>query len=227
VTDLLRSEALAATRIVVRPLANPLSLGFLGLTFATVMSSSLELGWVPQSESHTLGLGILAFTVTVQLVSCVFGFLTRDMVAASGMGVLAGTWAAVALAMITSPPGSATPAVGMFYAVGATAILMPAVAAAEAKRLAAAVNVGTALRWGLSSVYQFSASPLWKEASGVAGVVLAVLALYASLAFELEDQSRRTVLPTLRRGEGLTAMTGSLGAQVEHAAHEAGVRKQI
>lgn len=212
---------------MVRPLANPLSLGFLGLTFATVISSSLELGWVPSSEGHTLALGILAFTVTVQLIACVFGFLTRDMVAASGMGVLAGTWAAVSLAMLTSPPGSARPASGMFFSVGAVAILMPAVAAAEAKGLAAAVNVGTAARWGLSAVYQFSAAPGWKEASGVFGVVLGVLALYASLAFELEDQNRRTILPTLRRRQGLAAMTGGLDVQMEHAPHEAGVRKQL
>jgi hypothetical protein len=54
-----------------------------------------------------------------------------------------------------------------------------------------------------------------------------VLALYASLAFEIEDQVRKTVLPTFRRKAGTTAMRGDLAAQVSAVANEAGVRKQL
>jgi hypothetical protein len=53
------------------------------------------------------------------------------------------------------------------------------------------------------------------------------VALYAALAFEVEDQRRRTVLPTFRRGSGVSAMTGDLAARVAKAHNEAGVRKQL
>lgn len=67
----------------------------------------------------------------------------------------------------------------------------------------------------------------WQTAAGVTGILLGMLALYAALAFELEDQRRRTVLPTLRKGGGLTAMRADLPAQVDEVANEAGVRKQL
>lgn len=219
--------AIGATRVVLRPMANPLSLGFLGLAFATLLFSSLELGWVPVSQGHQLALAVLVFTVPVQLVSCVFGFLTRDMVAASGMGVLQGTWGAIALNTLLSPQGSTSAALALIMLVAAAALIMPAIGAAQGKLLAAAVNIGTALRWAVTAAYELGGASDWKIAAGSVGVALGVLALYASLAFEIEDQKRRTVLPTFRRGAGAVAMTGDLAAQVPAVANEAGVRKQV
>lgn len=216
-----------ATRVVLRPMANPLSLGMLGLAFATVVFSGVELGWVPAASAHTLAVAVLVFTVPVQFVSCVFGFLTRDMVAASGMGVLAGTWGATALSTLGSPPGSTSPALGLILAVSATAILMPVIGAARSKLLAAAVMTGTALRWAVTAGYEFGGGEAWKVTAGGVGVALGVLALYSSLAFEIEDQTRKTVLPTFRRGAGAVAMTGDLADQVTSVANEAGVRKQL
>ena len=216
-----------ATRVVLRPLANPLSLGYLGLFFATLVVASTELGWVPTSQSHVLGIGILVLTVPLQLISCVFGFLVRDDVCATGMGVQAGIWAMVGVTHLVSKPGSTSPAVGLMLILGTFAVLMPASGAVKSKVLAAAVFYTTATRWAVTSVYEFSSAPTWKTAAGAAGILLAVLALYASLAFELEDQQRRTILPTFRRGSGRQAMTGQLAEQVAHVANEAGVRKQV
>lgn len=215
------------SRVVLRPLANPLSLGFLGLFFATMLLAGDELGWVPASQSHLLDVGILVFTVPTQGIACIYGFLCRDLVAATGMGVEFGTWATVGVGRLLSPPTATNPALGYILVLGAVAVLMPAVAAANSKVLAALVLCSTALRWVLTATYQLSTAPALKTAAGAQGVFLAALALYASLAFELEDQRRRTVLPTLRRGSGEVAMTGSLGAQVEKVANEAGVRKQL
>jgi succinate-acetate transporter protein len=215
------------SRVLLRPLANPLSLGFLGLFFATMLLAGDELGWIPASQSHLLDIGILVFTVPAQAVACVYGFLCRDLVAATGMGVEFGTWAAVGAGRLLSPPAATSPALGYILVLGAVAVLIPAVAAASSKVLAALVLCSTALRWGLTAAYQFSTTPAWKTAAGAQGVFLAVLGLYASLAFELEDQRRRTVLPTLRRGSGEVAMIGSLASQVEKVANEAGVRKQL
>jgi succinate-acetate transporter protein len=216
-----------AARVVLRPLANPLSLGFLGLAFATLVFSGLEMGWVPVGETKTLALAVLVFTVPAQFISCIFGFLTRDLVAASGMGVLAGTWAATALGTVLSPPGSTSAALGLILVASAAAVLMPAIGAAQAKLLAAAVNIGTALRWAVTAGYEFSGAGDWKLAAGSMGIALGVLGLYASLAFEIEDQMRRTVLPTFRRELGTIAMKGDLAAQVTAVANEAGVRKQL
>ena len=53
----------ALTRITLRPIANPLPLGFLALAGGTLLLSGLQLGWVEPAESHTLGLILIAFVV--------------------------------------------------------------------------------------------------------------------------------------------------------------------
>ena len=219
----------AATRVFLRPLANPLSLGFVGLFLATMLLTGLQLGWVPVTDTHMLALAVLVSTSTVpaRLIACIYGFLTRDSVAATGMGILFGIWASVALISLMSPPGSHSPGLGLVLVLGAAALCMPAAGAAPAKRLAAAVMFSTAVRWGLTAAYEFSGSGTWEVAAGAAGLCLGLVALYATLAFEMEDQNRRTGLPTFRRGAGEVAMVGGLSDQVSRAANEAGVRKQL
>lgn len=214
-------------RIFLRPLATPLSLGFLGTFFSTMLLTGIELGWVPTREYHKLALGVLVFTVPLQLISCVYGFLTRDTVCATGMGVQAGVWAVIGLDHLFSRPSSTTSALGLMLVMGAFAVAMPAIGAATSKRLAAAVMFMTAVRWSVTAGYEFSSSPTWKTAGGAAGILLAVLALYASLAFEIEDQRRSTVLPTFRSGAGKQAIEAPMRMQVDHVANEAGVRKQL
>lgn len=221
------AETSAATRIVLRPLATPLPLGFLGLFVATVVMAGLELGWVPKDQGHVLAIGILLLTVPVQLIACVYGFLVRDLVAGTGMGVLAGTWGLIAVTTLLSPPGALSAGLGLFLVMGGAALCVPAAAAGQSKLLAASVNVTTAVRWWLTAVYELGAPHVWETVAGSVGVALAVLALYAALAFELEDQRRSTVLPVFRRGSGLQAISGDLYEQVSNAANEAGVRKQL
>lgn len=221
------AETSAATRIVLRPLATPLPLGFLGLFVATGVMAGLELGWVPKDQGHVLSIGILLLTVPVQLIACVYGFLVRDLVAGTGMGVLAGTWGLIAVTTLLSPPGAMSAGLGLFLVMAGTALCVPAAAAGQSKLLAASVNLTTAVRWWLTAVYELGAPHVWETAAGSVGVALAVLALYAALAFELEDQRRSTVLPVFRRGSGLQAISGDLYEQVSKAANEAGVRKQL
>jgi succinate-acetate transporter protein len=45
------AEHLAVSRIVLRPIGNPLPLGFLALSVATVGFSVLQLDWIPSSRS--------------------------------------------------------------------------------------------------------------------------------------------------------------------------------
>ncbi len=217
----------AATRIILRPLATPLPLGFLGLFMATMLLAGLQLGWVPQSQQHVLAVGILAFTVPVQFIACIYGFLVRDLVAGTGMGLLAGSWGTVGVDMLVSHPGARSAGVAWLLVLAGCSLLVPAVAAAQTKLLAGAVNLMAAVRFWVTAVYEWGAPHTWEVAAGAVGVALAALAVYAALAFELEDQRRETVLPTIRRGSGARAMTGDLAQQVSRANNEAGVRKQL
>lgn len=217
----------AITRIVLRPLATPLPLGFLGLFLATMALAGLQLGWVPGSQQTVLAIGILVFTVPVQFIACVYGFLVRDLVAGTGMGLLAGSWGTVGLVLLLSHPGSRSAGLAWILVLAGFTLAIPATAAFQTKMLAGAVNLMAAIRFWVTAVYEWGAPHAWETAAGAVGIALAALAAYAALAFEVEDQRRETVLPTFRRSSGVQAMTGDLVDQVSRAQHEAGVRKQL
>lgn len=213
-------------RAVLRPVGSPLPLGFIGLFIATSSFSALQLGWIGTSQSHTIALAVLVLTVPVQLLAAVFGFLSRDPVAATGMGVLAGTWAAAGLATFTSPPGSTSPGLGVILVAAGAAMLIPAIAA-HAKALAAAVMVLSAVRFAVTGVAEINGAPGWLTAAGWVGVVLALLSLYAALAFELEGAENRGVLPIGRRGPAAAAVSDDDRSDVETLDKEPGVRSQL
>lgn len=219
-------EELASTRIVLRPIANPLSLGFLGLAGATLSAAGLELGWIPPGEHLLTGLVVLIFAPTLQLIACVFGFLGRDAVAATGMGVMAATWAVIGIAILIGKPG-ANAALGTLLMVSSAGVLLSANTAAHSKVVPALVMATTGLRFFTTGLYQLTAVADVKLAAGVLGCVLSAEALYAAIALEIEDVRRQTVLPTLRRNKGTIAMEPSLGRQVEDVANEAGVRRSL
>jgi len=191
-------DASAPTRVVLRPLATPLPLGFLALALATVCFSALQLGWVPPAEGRIAGLVAVSATVPLQLLASVMGFLARDPVAATGMGVLAGTWGVVGLATLTSPPGSTSKELGVLLITAGLCMLVPAVSAG-AKLVPAAVMGTAALRFLVTGAYQLTGSAGWKATAGWVGLILGLLALYAALALELEGSHHRTVLPLGRR----------------------------
>lgn len=137
-------------RVVLRPVGTPLPLGFLALAVATTAFAAVQLGWVPLDQGRVAALAALLFTVPLQLVACVFGFLARDPVAGTGMGVLAGTWAVVGATTLTSPPGSSSPGLGVVLIAAAACLLVPA-AAARGKLVAAAVMALSAVRFAVTA----------------------------------------------------------------------------
>ncbi|UNX56619.1 hypothetical protein MF406_18405 (plasmid) [Georgenia sp. TF02-10] len=48
------TSAAGATRVVLRPLASPLPLGFLALAVATIAFASVQLSWIPQRARFAL-----------------------------------------------------------------------------------------------------------------------------------------------------------------------------
>jgi uncharacterized protein len=224
-----RASALVegAARIVLRPIGNPLPLGFLALAGATLVVSGLQLDWLQPADGKDVALILIAFVFPLQLLVAVFGYLGRDVVAGTAMGLLAGTWLSVGLVKLTSAPGSTSDALGLFLLVAAIAMLIPAAAAGSGKLIPLGVLATTALRFATTGLYELTASPTWQDIAGITGLALCALALYAALAMALEDVQRETSLPVLRRGLGRASLKGNLDDQLAHIEKEAGVREQL
>jgi len=215
------------TRVTLRPIAGPLTLGFGALAVATVVVAGLQLGWIPADETASVALILLAAVVPAQLLTSTLGYLARDGVAGAGMGTLAGTWAAIGLILLTSDPGSTGHAPGLLLLVAAAVMLIPAAGAAMGKFVPAAVLATTAIRFALTGIWELTGGNDWKIASAIVGLILGALAIYAAAALGLEDVAKRTVLPLGRHGEGAKAAAGDIRDQIAGIAHEPGVRQQL
>ena len=189
--------------------------------------SGLQLGWVEPAEGRQVALCILAFTVPLQFTASAFGFLARDGVAATGMGLLSGIWAVVGLVTFTGGPGSTSEALGLFLLLAGLAMWAPASSAAAAKLVPAVVLTIAGLRFVVTGVYQLTSNEAWEDAAGVIGLVLAGFAVYAAYAAEFEDVLKRPLLPLGRRGKGEQAVKGTYAEQIANVAHEPGVRQQL
>ena len=220
-------ETEAMSRLTLRPIASPLPLGFLALAVATFTLAGLQLGWIGPAQQQDAGLVILTFAVPLQGLSTIYGFLARDSAAGTGMALQAGGWLSIGAATFSGRPGHTSGALGLVLVGAGTALLVPAVTAFMSKILASVVMALTAVRFSLTGTYELSSLAGWKEAAGITGVILAAVALYAGLAFELEDSRGATVLPTLRRGAGAKALAGDLPDEIAGVQHEAGVRRKL
>jgi succinate-acetate transporter protein len=216
-----------AGRIVLRPIGNPLPLGFLALAGGTLVVSGLQLGWLEPADGRDVALILVAFVVPLQLLASVLGYLARDVVAGTGMGILAGTWLSIGLVTLTSPAGSTSSALGLFLLAAGAAMLVPAAAAAGSKLVPLAVLGTAGLRFALTGIHQLTESGTWGDVAGYTGLVLCGLGIYAALAMALEDARRKTVLPLMRVGTGREALEDGFEAQLTRIEKEAGIRSQL
>lgn len=221
-----RSEQLQMTRIILRPTGNPLPLGFMALAMGTIGFSSVQLGIVGTSEESTMALAALVLTVPLQLFAAIVGFGARDPIAGTGMAMVSGVWAMLAVTTLTSPPGTTSTAQGILLLTASLALLVPA-SAAQGKLLAAAIMVGSSVRFAITGVAELTGNAGWEIAAGAFGVVLAVMALYAAFGFVLEEVDHPVRLPVFRRGDGAKPLYDDMEVQVEGIAREAGVRHQL
>lgn len=214
-----RRTSSAGGQVFLRPLGTPLPLGFLGLTGGTVSVAGLELGWVAPVEGGHVGLILLAFSVPLQFLTSVLAFLARDPVIGTGMGVLAGTWLATGLTLLTSPPGATSDALALLLFVSAASLLVPIVSAGAGKLTASAVLSVACVRFAVTGVYELTDLSGWKTAAGWCGVALAAVAVCAALAFESEATRGRPLLPTLREDPQRDPMM-STGIESEPGVHK-------
>lgn len=181
-------------RVALRPLANPLPVGFLALAVVSTTYAGVQLGWLPTSQSRIAAYVALGLAAPLQLVAAVMGFWGRDPVAATGLSLQSGLWALAGVVTLATPPGSTVAAFGLVHVCLGLALLVPA-ANATGKRVAMAVFATTATRCFLLAAYELGAGPGWQTTAGIVGLFLGALAWYAALAFELEATHGRAVLP--------------------------------
>jgi succinate-acetate transporter protein len=221
---------LRSARIFLRPIANPFALGFVGLAVATILVSGVELGWIPHADRTETAVLIIAFAPAIQIVASVFGFLARDAVAATALGVQAATWLCVGLSLLLAKPTSHSRSheLALLLFVAGAAMFASAITAAQSKLVPALVVSLAGVRFVLTGIYKLGAGGIaWQHAAGWTGVVLCGVAMYAVLSLEIEDVLHHTVLPTLRRSRGKRALRSPLEEQVDQVSAEAGVRSQL
>jgi succinate-acetate transporter protein len=209
-------------RIFLRPIGSPLTLGMAGLMIGSFVQSGLELKWIASTEAGKVGLILLAVPFTLQLLASIFSYLGRDGAAGAATGTLSTTWLALALLHISSGTAITLGAMGLMLLASAGALSLSSVAVAGSKPLPAGVFLLAALRFALAGIYELSTVSVWQSVAGIVGLVVTGAAAYCLVAFELEDQSQRPVLPTLRRGPG---RSGTSDGTMDGVSREAGVRQ--
>jgi uncharacterized protein len=215
------------TRIVLRPLASSLPLGFFAFGMGTILLTAVELHWVSLAQTRPLMIVVLAFVVPLELISGLFAFPARDVGAATGLCLLGAAWAATALTILGGPPGAHHRAGRLLaHAGGHHADVVRGVL--RAKPAFGVMLLLGACRFALTGIYQGSDSgPVTATVAGWIGLPLAVFSLYGGLALMLEDSAQRTVLPIGRRGRARSSLEGTIAHQIEAAEREAGVRRQL
>jgi hypothetical protein len=196
-----------------------------GLAIASLVDSGLDLRWLSLNQTHDVGLILLAVPFGLQLIACIFAYLSRDGAAGATLGVLSLSWFATGLIEATSTPGSRSGALGLMLLVAGSVVILSAVAVVSAKPLPAAVFALAGIRFIVTGIYLLGATGAWRHASGIIGLVVLGGAAYCVLAFELEGQQHHPVLPTFRRGTGRAAVMGEPSVRIDGITAEAGVRQ--
>lgn len=217
----------AEFRIVLRPLASSLPLGFFAFTVGTVLLTALELGWVPLAQDRELMVLVLAFVVPMEALSGLFAFLARDSGAATGLTTLSAAWAATSITVMGGAPGALNQGLGIFLFTLATLMLIMSVTALAGKPLFGVLLLLGACRFVLTGVYQVTGAQVVEQIAGWIGLPLALFALYGGLALLLEESYQRMILPLGRRGRARTSLEGGFAHQVHEAEQEPGVRRQL
>jgi uncharacterized protein len=190
--------------------------------------SALQLGWIDPAEGRPVALVLIGFVFPAQLLAAIFSYLARDGVAATGMATLSLIWLVVGLTLYTAQPGATSAMLGVFLLFGGTAMALNGLTAAMSKLVPAAVFLTASLRFLLAAGQHLSGGGAgWRVTSGVLGLLLFALAIYAAWAAELEEAAGRTVLPLGRRGKGKVAVHGSLLEQLKEISTRPGVRQQL
>ncbi len=171
--------------------APPLPLGFLALAVGTLLLATLNLGWLEPADGHDVAVALLAFVAPLQLTASLMGFQLGEVVPATAMAILAGTWTTIAVVMLTSPPGGTSAALGTELLLSAGALLVAALmAGTRGALLPAAVITGAAIRFATTGGYELSGDRAWERAAGWVGLALAALATVVAAMLGVQEARR-------------------------------------
>ena len=101
-------------RIVVRPYATSLALGFFSFGIGMLLLGGIANGWLHPSDRHTVGVLLAAFVFPLELVAAVVAFLARDTFGATGLGLFATSWLALGLVDMQASQDALSRAVGLY-----------------------------------------------------------------------------------------------------------------
>jgi len=214
-----------AVRVVLRPIGSPLTVGLSGLGIASLVESGFALGWVAAGEAREVGAILIAVPFVLQLLACIFSYLARDGAAGAAVGVLSTTWLALGTVHLIADSRARSGALGLLLVASGCALAVSASSVLRANRLAGAVFMLAALRFALAGVYELGAGGPWNDVAAIVGLAISGAVAYAVLAFELEGQQRRPVLPTFRHGRGRVQDGAAPGGEFDALVREPGVRQ--
>lgn len=214
----------SVARIFLRPVGSPLTIGMSGLAIASLVQSGLDLHWIANDQTRSVGLILVSVPFLLQTIACVFSYLARDGATGATVGVLSGSWLAEGLVHLASVPGSRSGALGLMLLASGATIMLSGVAVGSTKPLPGAVFAIAALRFIVAGIYELGGAGSWQDAGGLIGLCVVALASYCVLAFELEGQQHYPVLPTFRRGKA-KATPHDVAEQVDGVVNEPGVRQ--
>ncbi|HEY1706155.1 MAG TPA: hypothetical protein VGG75_41290 [Trebonia sp.] len=217
----------AEFRVMLRPIATSLPLGFFAFTAGTILLTALELRWVPFFEDPQLMLMVLAFVVPLEVISGLMAFAARDSGAATGLTLLGAAWLATSLTVMHGAPGALSLPLAIFLLVLTPLMAAMAIPAMSGTPLFGVVLSAGALRFALTGIFQATGIQVLEQIAGWIGVPLAAFALYGGLALLLEEASGRLSLPLGRRGRSRTSLTGGFEHQIQQAEQEPGIRRQL
>lgn len=214
-------------RIVVRPYATSLALGFFCFGIGMLLLAGSSNGWLHPSDRHTVGLILATFVFPLELVAAIIAFLARDAFGATGLGLFATSWLSIGFANMQASQDAVSRAVGLYDFGFGFAIGLLAIAALAGKPLIAAILGVATVRSAFAGWHEWG-GPSWAwQTAGWLALAIFFVAMYGGIAFLLEDVNKGQVLPVFRRGASKDAMEGGLATQLAELADEAGVRKAL
>ncbi|HVV57734.1 MAG TPA: GPR1/FUN34/YaaH family transporter [Gaiellaceae bacterium] len=214
-------------RVVVRPYANPMPLGFFAFGIGMFLYAALSAPWVKPAETHTIGLLLAAFVAPIELIATVIAFLARDTASAAALGLFTMSWLSAGLIDLSARPGVLSAGDAFFLIAFSIVVVLLALPAFASKPFIGTLLLVSTARAVLYAVYELGGGPGWDHTSGWLALAIFCIAMYGGLAFLLEDLQGRTVLPIGRRGPAREAIEGGLGTQLTTLADEAGVRRPL
>jgi succinate-acetate transporter protein len=214
-------------RVFVRPYGSVVPLGFLAFGIGMFMYAALDAPWVKPTETHTVGLMLVAFVGPLEGGAAVIAFLARDTLAGVALGLFTGSWSLTGFATMQAQPDVLSPAQGYFLIAFSIAVLLLSAVAWLGQPLIASLLTVSVARGLLSAAYELGAGKEWDHVAGWLALAIFCIAMYGGLAFLLEDAKGIAVLPLGRRGASREAIEGDMEAQLAGLADEPGVRTHL